>query len=243
MDCSIIVFPVRGGATINPRWPLPTGQSMSSTRPVRFSLVVSRWMRALRIERRQVVEENFVARDFGVFEIDGFHFNQREVALAILGRAHLAGDGVAGAQIELADLRWRDVDIVRAGQIVIFRRAQEAEAVGQAFEHAFGEDQPVLFGLGAQDLENQFLFAHAAGAGDLQILGDFRQVGDVFFLQFCKTNAHCFCSFYYGSTPVCSGQDSDLPGPGEGKLFGSRDASDCTQTKLNRDARRALPPN
>jgi len=39
-DCSIIVLPVRGGATINPRWPLPIGHSMSSTRPVRFSLVV-----------------------------------------------------------------------------------------------------------------------------------------------------------------------------------------------------------
>ena len=145
---------------------------------------------ALRIERRQIVEEDLVARDFGVFEIDGLDFDQREVALAVLGRAHLAGDGVAGAQIELANLRGRDVDIVRARQIVVLGRAQEAEAVRQAFQHAFAEDQPVLFGLRAQDLENQFLLAHAAGAGDGQILGDFRQVGDVFFFQFCKANTH-----------------------------------------------------
>ena len=29
----------------------------------------------LRIEGREIVEENFVARDFGVFEIDRFDFN------------------------------------------------------------------------------------------------------------------------------------------------------------------------
>jgi hypothetical protein len=52
------------------------------------------------------------------------------------------------------------------GQIVVFRGAQEAEAVGQALEHALGEDQAVLFRLGAQDLENQLLLAHAGGSGD-----------------------------------------------------------------------------
>ncbi len=147
---------------------------------------------ALGIERRQVVEENFVSRDLGILEIDRFDFDQREIALAVLGRPHLAGDGVAGAQIELPDLRRRDVNVVRAGQIVVFRRAQEAEAVGQAFQDAFGEDQAVLLGLGAQDLEDQLLLAHAAGAGDGQVLGDFRQIGDIFFFQFCKTNAHRF---------------------------------------------------
>ena len=75
----------------------------------------------LRIERRQVVEEDFVARDLGVFEVDGFDFNQREVALAVFRRAHLSRDGVAGAQIELANLRRRDVDIVRAREIVVLR--------------------------------------------------------------------------------------------------------------------------
>ncbi len=185
-----MVLPVRGGATISPRWPLPMGQSRSRTRPVRFSLVVSRRMRSCGIERRQVVEEDLVARDFGILEIDRFDFDQREVALAVLRRAHLAGDGVAGAQIEFADLRRRDVDIVRARQIVVLRRAQEAEAVGQAFQHAFGEDQAVLLGLRAEDLEDQLLLAHAATAGDGQFLGDFRQVGDVLLFQFCKTNAH-----------------------------------------------------
>ena len=116
---------------------------------------------ALRIERRQVVEEDFVAGDFGIFEVDGFDFDQREVALAVLRRTNLAGDGVAGAKIEFADLRGRDVDVVRAGEIVVFGGAEKAEAIGETFEDAFGEDQTVLFGLGAEDLEDQLLLAHA----------------------------------------------------------------------------------
>ncbi len=152
-------------------------------------------MRSCGIERRQVVEENLVARDLGILEVDRFDLDQREVALAVLGRADLAGDGVAGAQIELADLRRRDVDIVRARQIVVLGRAEESEAVGQAFENALGEDEAVLFGLGAQDLEDQLLLAHAGGAGNVQLLGDFRQIGDVLVFQFCKANAHRFLSF------------------------------------------------
>ncbi len=145
-------------------------------------------MRSCRIERRQVVEEYLIAGNFGIFEVDGFDLDQREVAFAVLGRANLAGDGVAGAQVEFADLRRRDVDIVRAGQVVVFRSAQEAEAVGQAFEHAFGEDQAALFGLRAEDLEDQLLLAHAGGAGNVQFLGDLGQVSDVLIFQFCKTN-------------------------------------------------------
>ena len=182
MDCRIMVLPVRGGATIKPRWPLPTGQRRSSTRPVMFSLVVSILRRPCGIERRQVVEEDFVARDFGIFKVDGFDFDQREVTLAILGRTHLAGDGVAGAEIELADLRRRNVNVVRAGEVVVFRRAEKSESVGETFEDAFGEDQTIFLRLGAEDLEDQLLFAHAAGAGDIQFLGDLGEVGDIFFL-------------------------------------------------------------
>ena len=145
---------------------------------------------ALGIKRRQVVEENFVAGDFGIFEVDGFDFDQSEVALAIFGRANLAGDGVAGAQVEFANLRRRNVDVVGAGEIVVLRGAEKTETVGEAFEDAFGEDEAVLFGLGAEDLEDQFLLAHAAGAGDVEFLGDLGEIGDVFFFEFSKANAH-----------------------------------------------------
>ena len=187
-----MVFPVRGGATINPRCPLPTGHSRSSTRPGEILAGRFHLQASLRIERRQVVEEYFIARDLGILEIDRFDLNQREIALAVLGRTDLARNGVAGSQIEFPNLRRRNVNVVRAGKIVIFRRAQEAEAVGQAFQDAFREDQTVLLRLGAEDLEDQFLLAHAAGARDGQILGDFRQIGNIFLFQFRKTNAHRF---------------------------------------------------
>ena len=150
---------------------------------------------ALRIERSEVVEKDFVASDFGIFEVYGFDFDQGEVALAVFRRADLAGDGVAGAEIEFADLRGRDVNVVRAGEVVVFGGAEEAESIGEALEDAFGEDQTVLFGLGTEDLEDQLLLAHAGCAGNVQLLGDLCQVGDVLFLQLGKADTHLIVSF------------------------------------------------
>src|SRR5260370_8555183 len=131
---------------------------------------------ALGIQRGQVVEKDFVAGNLWVFEVDGFDFDQREVALAVLGRTNLAGDSVAGAQVELSNLRRRDIDIVRAGKIVVFRGAEKAEAIGQAFEAAFGEDQTVLLGLRAASLEDQLLIAPPAAARTVHFLAYFCQL-------------------------------------------------------------------
>jgi hypothetical protein len=49
-------------------------------------------MLLVRVERRQVVEEDLVARSLGRFEVDGLDLDEREVALALLRRANLAGD-------------------------------------------------------------------------------------------------------------------------------------------------------
>ena len=86
----------------------------------------------LRIERRQVLEEQLVARLVGRLEVDRLDLDQREVALAFLRRPDLPGHRVAGLQVELADLRRRDVDVVGARQVVVVGRAQEAEAVRAA---------------------------------------------------------------------------------------------------------------
>src|ERR1035438_614055 len=115
----------------------------------------------LRVERGQVVEENFVAGDFGIFEVYGFDFDQREITLAVFRRANLPRDGVTGTQVKLADLRRGDIDVVRAGEIVVFGGAQETETIGEALEDAFGEDQTVLFGLGSEDLKDQLLLSQA----------------------------------------------------------------------------------
>ncbi len=135
----------------------------------------------LRIQRRQVVEEDLVARLFGRFEVDGLDLDQREILLAFMRRTHLAADGVAGLQVELADLRGRNVNVVRTGQIVVIGRAEEAVAIRQDFQHAFGEDVAFFFALGLKDLEDEVLLAQAAGAGQLEGPSDLGQLGDVLF--------------------------------------------------------------
>ena len=122
----------------------------------------------LRIQRRQVVEQDLVARLFGRLEVDRLDLHQREVLLALMRRTNVAADRVAGLQVELADLRRRDVDVVGTGQVVVVRRAQEAVAVGQDLEHAFGEDVPFFFALRLQNLEDQVLLAQTAGAGNVE---------------------------------------------------------------------------
>src|ERR1019366_5912105 len=116
-------------------------------------------------------------------EVDGVDFDEREIALAFLGRADLAADGIAGAQIETADLAGRHVDIVRAGQVVVLGGAEEAETVGQTLQHAFAEDQTAFFGLGLEDLEDEFLLAQAGGAGDIHVLGHLVELLNAHVLQ------------------------------------------------------------
>src|ERR1039458_6048254 len=151
----------------------------------------------LRLERRQVVEQNLVARLVGRLEIDRLDLNQREIFFTLMRRAHLAADGVSGFQVELADLRRRHVNVVRARQVVVVGRAQKAVAVREDLQHTFGEDVSFFFTLRLQDLEDEVLFAESAGAGELQRSGDLGQLGNVLFFQFC--NGHIYLrGFFFG---------------------------------------------
>ena len=176
---------------------------MSSTRADRFSASVSSEIFCLRIERREVLEEDLLARPFGRLEVDRFDLDQREVALAVLRRANLARHGVAGVQVELADLRRRHVDVVGARQVVVVRRPQEPEPVGQHLEHAFREDEPALFGARLQDLEDQLLLAHAGRAGHVELLGDLRERADAHVLERRQIDA---LYFFGGRAAVALGR-------------------------------------
>ena len=144
----------------------------------------------LRIKRRQIVEENLVARLLRRLEVDGLDLDQGKILFALVRRAHIAADRVAGLQIKLANLRRGDVNIVRAGQIVVVGRAQEAIAVGQDFQHAIGEDVALLFALRLKNLEDQILLAKGAGALDLQGARDSGQFSNVFFFEFRDGHVH-----------------------------------------------------
>ena len=135
------------------------------------------------IERRQVVEEDLVADDFGMLEVDGLDLDQGKVALAFLGLTHLSGNGVARAQIKTTDLAGAHVDVVRTREVVVLRSPQKSETVRQAFQHAFREDQTTLLGLRLQDLEDQLLFAHAGHAFDAELTTDIGQLGNVHLLE------------------------------------------------------------
>ena len=52
------------------------------------------------------------------------------------GRPHLAADGPP-ASVELADLRRRNVNVIRTGKVVVIGEAQEA--IRQDFQHALSE--------------------------------------------------------------------------------------------------------
>ncbi len=181
------------------------------------------------IQRRQVVEEDLVAGFLGRLKVDGVDFDEREIAFAFLGRADLSGDGIAGAQIEAADLRRRDVDVVGAGQVIVFRRAQEPESVGQAFEDAFGEDEAALFGLGLEDLEDQLLLAQSGGAGDAEILGDLVELLDAHVLELHQVERAVLLALAGNAAmalavPACSGRRLD-PGPFPSAGFPSADSA------------------
>src|SRR3546814_5865484 len=95
---------------------------------------ISDWSSDVCASDLKIVEIGAVADDFGSVEIDRRKLGQREIALAVLRRANLALDGVAGAQAIFADLVGRDIDIVGTGKIIGLGAAQEAEAVGKHLE-------------------------------------------------------------------------------------------------------------
>ena len=127
------------------------------------------------IERRQIVEIDAMAQLVRLVEIDLVDLEQREIALAVLGRADLALDRVAGAQAEAAHLARTDIDVVRSGQIIRLGRAEEAEAVLQHLEHAVAIDRLVVLGERLQDREHHVLLAQRGRVLDLQLLGEIQQ--------------------------------------------------------------------
>ena len=74
-------------------------------------------------------------------------------------------------QAEAADLAGRDVNVVGAGQVVVVRAAEEAEAVGQDFQRPLAEHQAVLLDPLLEDLEDQVLLLQAGVLADAFGLG------------------------------------------------------------------------
>ena len=146
-----------------------------------FSRTVSSLIRSCGYKRSEVVEQDLVARFLGRLKVDGLDLDQREILFAFVRGPHLAADGVAGFQIELADLRGRNINVIRTGQVVVIGGAEKAIAIRQDFQNTFGKNMAFFFALSLEDLEDEVLLAQAAGAGQLEGPSNFCQLGDVFF--------------------------------------------------------------
>src|SRR5436190_3450563 len=129
-----------------------------------------------RVERREALEGDRALRLVGVRVVDELDLEEGEVLLAVLGRTDLAADDVAGPHAEAADLRGRDVDVVRAGQVVVLGRAEEAEAFGKDLEDALAEEEPVLPGLLLDDLVDDLLALEAHDLLDAFLAGELDEV-------------------------------------------------------------------
>ena len=185
MFCSSIVLPVRGGATIRPRWPLPIGVIRSITRADRFSRVgleldAAPAGRAASGSRRRSSRLRLLRR----LEVDRLDLDQREVALAVLRRPDLARTPCrrcAGRTCGSARARRR----CRRGRAGSCSRGRAGSRSRRAASRARLRRRcsPLFSARDAQDLEDQLLLAHAGGAGHVELLGDLGQRGDAHVLQ------------------------------------------------------------
>ena len=127
-------------------------------------------------------------------EVDLVNLEHGEVALAVLGRPNLAGQAVAGAQIEAANLAGRNIDVVRAGEVGAVRGAQEAEAVLQDFQGA--RPKHVLAGLRllAHDGGNDLLLARAGQVVQAQVAAHIDQLAYRLGFKVFEVHRHSFCS-------------------------------------------------
>jgi hypothetical protein len=130
-----------------------------------------------------------VPRRLRLLEVDGLDLEQGEVALPFLRRTNLPGDGVARTQIEAANLGGGDVDVVGTGQVVLVRRPQEAEAIGQRLEHALGVDLALVLCGGLEHREDHVLLAHPRGVLDVEPLRQGRELRHVLGLELLHVHA------------------------------------------------------
>ena len=135
------------------------------------------------VEGHQIIEVHPLLGHAGRVEVHGVHPQHGEELLALLGCADHPREGVARTQVEFADLAGGDVDVFGARQVVLVGTAQEAEALGQHLQHAFGEELALGLGLGLEHTEYEFLLPHGKGALDGQALGQIREFADGQFLE------------------------------------------------------------
>ena len=112
------------------------------------------------------------------------NLEQSEIALAVFGRANLAGNRIAGTKIEAANLARGDVNVVWACEIRGICRTQKPEAVLEYLEHAVTRDIFSVFRVLLQDREDDVLLARTGDVFESHIVGGLNEVCDGLLLEF-----------------------------------------------------------
>ena len=163
-------MPALGGLTMSARWPLPSGLTRLISRWLRFFGSVSRLIRTSGWTGVRSPKHGPAAGGLGVDAVDGVDPEHAPVLLGLARGADGAGDAVADAEAEAADLARADVDVVRARQQAV--AAHEAEALVDDVEDAAGVGVAGALGLALQDLVDEVVLALAGLGVELELLRD-----------------------------------------------------------------------
>ena len=116
----------------------------------------------VREQRREVFKMRLVLRLVRLLAVHGLDFQQREKFFLFLRRPDLPRDQISRLQIKPADLRRRNVNVLRARQIIETLRAQKSKAFRQHFQHALGKQHARALRVFLQDVEDDLVLAHRA---------------------------------------------------------------------------------
>ena len=122
------------------------------------------------MQRRQVLEAGDGRPLLGVPAVDQLDLHQGEVVLILDRQADRPLDDEPGAQAHAPNLRRRNIDVVGPRQIVVLRRTEKAESIGEGFQDTLRKDKTTLLSLCGQHFEDEFLLSHAGCAGDVHAL-------------------------------------------------------------------------
>src|SRR5262249_39549320 len=126
---------------------------------------------------------DLLGQQFRVAVIDRFNAEEGEISLVFLGWPDLTRNHRARAQAKPANLAWRNIDVVGAGEIVVIRTAQESEAVRQNFQRALAEHESVLLHPLLKDLKNEILFLQAGVIDQSFVLSHLEELRHAHLLQ------------------------------------------------------------
>ena len=123
----------------------------------------------VRVDRGQVAEDRPASGRLGIDAVDAVDPEHAPVLLRLARGADGAGDAVADAQAEPADLAGADVDVLRAGQQAV--AAHEAEALVDDVEDAGRVGVAGALGLALEDALDELVLALSAFGLELEVAG------------------------------------------------------------------------